>query len=62
MFSLFSRLPSLLKSEDGPTATEYGVLIALICVAVVGALSSFGVHMDNLYLAIDATVPRGGSS
>jgi pilus assembly protein Flp/PilA len=62
MFSLVSRIPSFLKSEDGPTATEYGLMIALICVAVVGALSSFGVHMDNLYLAIDATVPQGGSS
>lgn len=62
MFSFCKRLPSLIRSEDGPTATEYGLLIALICVAVIGALSSFGVHMDNLYLAIDSTVPQGGSS
>ena len=52
----------LLRSEDGPTATEYGVLIALICVAVIGALSSFGVHMDNLYAAITSTVPEVGGS
>ena len=59
---LCKRLPSLIRSEEGPTAVEYGLMIALICVAVIGALSSFGVHMDNLYLAIDSTVPRGGSS
>ncbi|MEK6799054.1 MAG: Flp family type IVb pilin [Planctomycetota bacterium] len=56
------RLMALLISEDGPTATEYGVLIAVICVAVVGALSSFGVHMDNLYMGIASTVPTGSGS
>ena len=53
---------SLLRSEDGPTATEYGVLIAVICVAVIGALSSFGIHMGNLYTAIAGTVPVGSGS
>jgi Flp pilus assembly pilin Flp len=43
--------------ENGPTATEYAVLIAVICVAVIGALSSFGVHMDNLYTSLAGTIP-----
>lgn len=54
---LLPRLHEFVCSEDGPTATEYGVLIALISMAVIGALSLFGVHMDNLYTMIDATVP-----
>jgi len=45
-----------LASESGPTATEYGVMIAVICVAVISALSSFGVHMDNLYMALTTTL------
>lgn len=45
-----------IHGDDGPTATEYGVLIALICVAVITALSSFGVHMDNLYTALTTTL------
>lgn len=49
------------RSEEGPTATEYAVLIAVICVSVIGALSSFGVHMDNMYTMINATVPVTGS-
>lgn len=49
-------------SEDGPTATEYAVLIAVICVAVIGALSSFGVHMDNLYTSLASTVPTGSGA
>ena len=46
-----------LRSEDGPTATEYAVLVAVICVAVIGALSSFGIHMDNLYTSLASTIP-----
>ena len=45
-----------LRSDDGPTATEYGVLIALICVAVIGAMSMFGDHMGNLYSILDGTL------
>jgi len=45
-----------LRSDDGPTATEYGVLIALIAVAVIGALSMFGEHMGNLYGILNSTL------
>jgi Flp pilus assembly pilin Flp len=62
MQALFCRIASFWQSEDGPTAAEYAVLIAVICVAVVGALSNFGVHMDNLYLSIAGTIPAGGAS
>ena len=51
-----------LRSEDGPTATEYAVLIAVICVAAIGALSSFGVHMDNLYTSLASTIPTGSGA
>lgn len=51
-----------LRSQDGPTATEYAVLIAVICVAVIGALSSYGVHMDNLYTTLAGTIPTGSGA
>jgi len=62
MNAMLCRLASLLRSESGPTATEYAVLIAVICVAAIGALSSFGVHMDNLYMDIASTVPQAAAS
>jgi Flp pilus assembly pilin Flp len=46
----------LLRTEDGPTATEYAVLLALIAVSVIGAMSMFGEHMDNLYVIINTTL------
>ena len=55
-------LRHFLRSQDGPTATEYAVLIAVICVAVIGALSSFGIHMDNLYTSLATTIPTGSGA
>ena len=49
-------LRRFLRDDGGPTATEYGVMIAVICVAVIGALSAFGVHMGNLYTTLSATL------
>ena len=34
------RLKRLIKSEDGPTAVEYAVLLALIVVVCVGAVKN----------------------
>lgn len=62
MTSFFRKTRLLLRSENGPTATEYAVLIAVICVAVIGALSSFGVHMDALYTGLDSSVSTGTGS
>jgi Flp pilus assembly pilin Flp len=42
--------------EDGPTTTEYAVLLGVIAVAVIGALSLFGVKMDNIYTTLNSTL------
>lgn len=62
MNRIVQKISAFLREEDGPTATEYAVLIAVICVAVIGALSNFGNHMDNLYTSIASTVPAAGGS
>lgn len=53
---LIQTVRRFLEDNRGPTTTEYGVLIAVICVAVIGALSAFGVHMDDLYSALSTTL------
>lgn len=62
MKSLCKKLREFVRSDAGPTATEYAILLALIAVAVIGALSSFGVRMDSIYTSITGTVPDGGGS
>jgi Flp pilus assembly pilin Flp len=56
------KIIELMGSEGGPTATEYAVLIAVICIGVIAALSSFGVHMDNIYMSLAGTMPSPGGS
>jgi len=51
-----------LRESDGPTATEYAVLIALICVGVIGVMSSFGGHVGSIYVSIAGTMPGAGGS
>ena len=55
------KIIELERSEGGPTTTEYAVMIAVICVAVIGALSAFGVHMDNVYSDLSSTLTVFGS-
>ncbi len=56
MKDCFQKLMRLLRSDDGPTATEYAVLLAVICITVLGAMSQFGDHMGNLYTIINTTL------
>lgn len=60
MHTVAEKVADFLRSEDGPTATEYAVLIAVISMGVIVAMGSFGSRVGNIYTAIDATVPSGG--
>jgi len=46
MKTLFSRF---VKDEAGATAIEYGLIAALIAVAIIGALTTVGSNMSTMY-------------
>ncbi len=51
----------LLKEESAVTAIEYGLLAALIAVAIIMALSVLGVALTDIFAAIaDALFDVGG--
>lgn len=56
MTGWLQELLRLLRSEDGPTATEYGVMLALIALAVLGTMSMFGQHVNNLWTMVATSV------
>ena len=56
MNTFLDRLRHILGSDDGPTATEYAALLGVISLGVIGAMSLFGVHMDNIYVALAGTL------
>ena len=44
-----SKLVAFLEDEDGPTAVEYAVMLALIIVVCVGAITSLGTAANNTF-------------
>ena len=49
MRSLSKSLVSFLKAEDGPTAVEYAVMLALIIVVCIAAISALGSNASNTF-------------
>lgn len=57
MIGLRCRVRTFFECEDGPTAVEYAILLALILAAAMVTMSTFGGHVNDLYMAISGAVP-----
>lgn len=53
MKNLFARF---MKDEAGATAIEYGLIAALIAVALAGILSTLGTNLGNTFTAVSNKV------
>jgi len=50
MFGRFVRIAvAFVKKEDGPTAVEYAVMLALILVAIFAAVANIGTETSSMY-------------
>jgi pilus assembly protein Flp/PilA len=49
-----------LKAEDGPTAVEYAVMLALIVVVCIGAITTLGTNANTTFTSVGNVV--GSSS
>jgi pilus assembly protein Flp/PilA len=49
MKSLAVKLVRFLKREDGPTAVEYAVMLALIIVVCIAAITTLGSNANNSF-------------
>lgn len=56
MESLTHRIANRLADESGVTAIEYGLLSALIVIAIIGAISLTGTSLQAMYTAWSAAV------
>jgi pilus assembly protein Flp/PilA len=50
-----------LKNEDGPTAVEYAVMLALIIVVCIAAISALGSNASSTFNKVGTTVGGTGS-
>jgi pilus assembly protein Flp/PilA len=52
----------LLQSEDGPTAVEYAVMLALIVVVCIGAITTLGSNAASTFSFVASNVAPADSS
>jgi pilus assembly protein Flp/PilA len=52
---------SFLKNEDGPTAVEYAVMLALIIVVCITAVTALGTNANNTFSYVGTQVGKTGS-
>ncbi len=48
-----------LQSEDGPTATEYAVMLALIIIVALTAITTLGSKVEGIFTNVEAALPTG---
>ena len=56
-----SKLAAILQSEDGPTAAEYAVMLALIVVVCVSAITTLGSNANNTFSYVGSQIGGAGS-
>jgi len=60
MKSLAQKLHRFLVSEDGPTAVEYAVMLALIVIVCLTAISSIGTNANTTFQEVADSIGGGG--
>jgi pilus assembly protein Flp/PilA len=56
MPAILSSVRSFLKSEDGPTAVEYAVMLALILVACITIITSLGTSVSGTFSTVNSSL------
>ena len=56
MFRNFTRIQRFLASEDGPTAVEYAVMLALIVVVCIAILQSLGTSVSGTFSSVQSSL------
>ena len=59
MSRILNQVQRFLKSEDGPTAVEYAVMLALIVIVCLTAIQAIGTNANATFNSIATTLPSG---
>ena len=61
MVKWFASAKRFLREEDGPTAVEYAVMLALIIVVCVAAITTLGANANNTFANVALNTAAAGS-
>jgi pilus assembly protein Flp/PilA len=50
-------LSRLWKDEEGATAVEYGIMVALIALVIIAGVTTLGVNLQTTFNTAGASVP-----
>ena len=56
MRTLHEKFVKFFKSEDGPTAVEYAVMVALIIVVSIAAITTLGIKVSGTFSGAAAAI------
>jgi pilus assembly protein Flp/PilA len=56
MQAFVNKLQRFIKSEDGPTAVEYAVMLALIVIVCLAAISTVGTNAKTTFTNVGASI------
>ncbi|WP_020470429.1 Flp family type IVb pilin [Zavarzinella formosa] len=56
MRQLTKKFVSFMKKEDGPTAVEYAVMLALIIVVCIAAITTLGQNASSTFSSVNAAI------
>ena len=64
MKSVITKVQRFLKSEDGPTAVEYAIMLALIVIVCLSAVQAIGTNASSAFqdIATDLDAARSGKT
>ncbi len=62
MRRLYEVLKQLIQREDGPTAVEYAVMLALIIVVCITAITAVGTNANKIFNNVSLNAAASSSS
>ncbi len=60
MKRITTSITRFLKSEDGPTAVEYAVMLALVIAVCITAIQLLGTNANQTFNNVAGQIPAGG--
>ncbi len=55
------KLGNFFKDESGASAVEYGLLVALIAVVIIGAVTTLGTSLSTQFNSVSTSIEAAGS-
>jgi pilus assembly protein Flp/PilA len=58
---MLAKIRSWFRNDEGATAVEYGIMVALIAVVIIGAVAALGGTLNTTFTKVDSEVKKAGT-